>query len=205
MKLHFNQIKNEFELKYPVIKEFVIKEYCISPTSEMFANWYFDERYFPTKNNYRLGVKISDQDILDFCSEYAFELKIKSNNISINISDKNKAEISEIIIPYLTNFNYKASLENDLINDLSFILQEHELPLNLTKVGNNELEFKAESIRYCFYQIYLLKKNKIIKDLLVTYLHKKFSLFDNVDFNENDISQSTTHKKFSTKPLYYPK
>jgi acid stress-induced BolA-like protein IbaG/YrbA len=205
MVMHFNQIKNEFELKYPVIENFIKNEFGISPTSELFANWFFDERYFPTKNNYRLGVKITDKDILDFCSEYFIELKSKQYNITIDITEDINFKVSEIIKEFFSAFYHNKKFENDLIKDLTFILLEQELPLEIIKIKNNEIHFKAESIRFCFYNIYLLKKQKIVKDLLVTYLHEKFSLFDNLDFNKKDITQSTTHKKFSTKPTYYPK
>jgi len=106
-------------------------------------------------------------------------------------------EIFEEYVPQMKS-NISSILLLELIAEISNILYYEELPKEIDKVHERNFDAKRESIRYLYYELWKLNKNKGIKSLIVEYLLKKFD-----SLSDND--HGSLMKKLATKPQHFDK
>ena len=207
-KQYDDEAKNiaiQLNKKLETIGGIIKKEIGIVPIPKEFINWYMDNHYKPKKR--RIPFKLSDELVLKYCIEYKEEIEntIKEFSFKKDSTIEQKNQVIEVLQFAFKN-DKKITNENleVILNDLLFILSNYELPKEIKRLGVNDVGLKNESIRYCIYQVYELNKNSNTRKLLIKYLHQKFKAFDELDFNPENISASSTYKKFKTKPQYYP-
>lgn len=183
---------------------FIDKKYNLKPNAEKFANWFLDNHQQILRKKRRVPFRLTREYVFQFCSEYKLELDEfeVSQRIDTYVSEDNiyKSKVDKIFEEYIPKMkvNVEPYVFLKLISDISNVLFYEELPKNIDKLSIKEFDAKQESIRYLFYQTYLLNKTKKIKRLVVDYLLKKFDAFSN---NEPE----TLLKKLSTKPQYFDK
>ncbi len=201
-----NNVAFQLKEKLESFGDIIRKETGFTPIPNKFVNWYIDNHYKPKKR--RLPFKLTDELIIKYCIEYKEEIERRSRKFSQK-KDFNEELENQItkILKFAFKNDEKISIENleELLQDLLFILSAHKLPKEIKKLGTNEVDLNKDCIRYCINQVYELDKNTKTRNLLITYLHLKFKVFDNLDFNPDNISVSSLNKKFKTKPLNYPK
>lgn len=197
---------NQFKELIDEIGSFIEREYNIRPNANKFADWFINNHTSIFKKKRRVPFRLTREYIFEFCSEYQKELaetalsqKIPTHIYSTS-ENTYRDKVEKVFEEYIPKMEAKVETYTllKLITDASHILFYEELPDKIDKLVINEFDAKRESIRYLFYQVYLLNKTKKIKRLIVDYLLKKFDALSN---NETE----TLLKKLSNKPQHFDK
>lgn len=201
-------IKSQIEVQLEEYGEFILAMTKIKPNVKKFTNWFFDN-YFQIINKKRRGNFALDKKyVIEYCNLFKEELLENYNSENFNLSNGKTNNLIEFehyntIVEYLVElFKGDNIIEESIIlmitDEVSYILKnEKSLQYKVDLIKRGEIDTKQESIRYCFYQFYVLKKKAHIRKLLIEYLLDKFEVFSNTE-------TSTINKHFNIKPDYYP-
>lgn len=204
----YSEIKSQIEFQLEEYGEFLLEMTKIKPNVESFTNWFFDN-YYHIINKKRKGNFVLDKKYaIEYCNLLKEELLESYDAEKFNLSNSTaietkKYEHYDTIIKYLIElFEKDKTIEESIIiqiaEEVSYILKNEEsLQQNFEIIKRREISTKQESIRYCFYQFYEVKKTKHIRKLLIEYLLKKFEVFQ-------ETSYTTINSHFKEKPDYYP-
>lgn len=204
----YREITSQIEIQLEEYGEFVREMTKIKPNVKNFTNWFFDN-YFHIINKKRRGDFALDKKyVLEYCNLFKKELLDNYNSKNFNLSNGKTKNLIEneyynTIVEYLVElFKGDNIIEESVIlmitDEVSYILKNEEsLLTKVDLIKRGEIDTKQESIRYCFYQFYMLKKKAHIRKLLIEYLLEKFEIFSNTE-------TSTINKHFNKKPDYYP-
>jgi hypothetical protein len=193
--VEFDNIKKSFEEIYNQNKLILKENFKFEGIdANKFATWYYDNHF--VKKNRRFPHKLNYAIIAEFCS-LLYQSKIESNREASNAIPINQ-KIENIVFEVFKDdsFAQKDQLDS-LVDEVIYILKEDKLPKGISLIKNKFIGVDYISIRTSFYTIYLLKKRKEIRILLIQYLHRKFECFEKYRCKVSEIPNSETYKKFA--------
>lgn len=202
---NFEKIKTQVEKQLLMFGEKLRRNFDITPDPQDFYNWLLDNYSTEILKKRRVPFKLKDDYILEFCLAYCEELnhkilKQKHNLVFSKKDNENQPHWEEILklLNELFENNITEELFSEILCETSDILHNGQIKHFYNPIPQNKLNTKLGSLRFCFYQIYLINGTKPVRYNLIEYLHTKFECFARTE-------STTTDKKFSERPKLYPR